>query len=380
MSILDRYIARQYLTNIILLFVVLFAFVVVIDFSLNFDEFVRSARQMGKVGDQDPSTLRTGVLAVFLVMDLWWPRLFMLFGYMLGLVLVGAMGFTCTQLVKHRELVAILAGGQSLHRVARPLVLVAAGLLLLQAANREFILPRLAPLLTRDKQDAGKRELGMARRQLAADGHGRLFYARSFDLDKGVIDGLWVWERDEQGLMTRLITAGSARWANGSWRLTDGQAVTREPNTGAGQALPPVPVLSIQTDLDPTALKLRRYESFKQNLSSSQAGELIARYRSQPNPQQSRIDAIERVRWGRYAELGATLLTLLVALPFFLRREPTNMLVQSLFAAPVAIILIVGGVLGTTAAISGFPPQIAVFLPVVAQIPLALAALTSIRT
>lgn len=380
MTILDRYIARQYVTNIVLLFIVLFAFVIVIDFSLNFDEFVRIARRLGTVGDQEPSTLRTGALAAFLVMDLWWPRLFMLFGYMLGLVLVGAMGFTCAQLVKSRELVAILAGGVSLYRVARPIIIVAAGALLLQAANREFVLPRLAPLLTRDKQDAGKRELGLARKQLAADSQGRLFYAKSFDLDRGVIDGLWIWERDESGLMTRLITASSARWVGGAWRLTDGRAVDRSPNRGAGTLPPPVAVASVETDLDPTALKLRRYETFRQNLSSAQISELISRYRAQSSPPQARIEAVQRVRWGRYAELGATLLTLVVCLPFFLRREPANMIVQSLFAAPVAIILIVGGVLGTTAAIPGLPPQIAVFVPAIAQLPLTIAALTSIRT
>lgn len=377
MSTLDRYIARQYLTNILVLFVVLFAFVLVIDFSLNFDEFVKIAQRLAEADSRPASSVRTGTLAVFLLLDLWWPRLFLLFGYLLGLVLVGAMGFTCTQMVRHREFVAILAGGMSLHRVARPMLIVAACMLVLQGINREVVLPGLAPLLTRDKQDAGKRELGVARRQLASDSAGRLFYAQAFDLDTGSIDGLWVWERDAQGLMTSLTTASSARWAGGAWRLAEAQTVSRLP---ARSTEPPAQLALIETDLDPAAFRLLRYESFRQNLSSRQIGELILRYNDSPNPPLAKIDAVERVRWGRYADLFSSVLTLCVALAFYLRREPTNMLIQSLYAAPIAIVLVVAGVLGTTAAIPGLPPQLAVFIPVIAQIPLAIVAYTSVRT
>lgn len=377
MSTLDRYIARQYLTNILVLFVVLFAFVLVIDFSLNFDEFVKIAQRLAEADSRPASSVRTGTLAVFLLLDLWWPRLFLLFGYLLGLVLVGAMGFTCTQMVRHREFVAILAGGMSLHRVARPMLIVAACMLVLQGINREVVLPGLAPLLTRDKQDAGKRELGVARRQLASDSAGRLFYAQAFDLDTGSIDGLWVWERDAQGLMTSLTTASSARWAGGAWRLAEAQTVSRLP---ARSTEPTTQLALIETDLDPAAFRLLRYESFRQNLSSRQIGELILRYNDSPNPPLAKIDAVERVRWGRYADLFSSLLTLCVALAFYLRREPTNMLIQSLYAAPIAIVLVVAGVLGTTAAIPGLPPQLAVFIPVIAQIPLAIVAYTSVRT
>lgn len=377
MNTLDRYIARQYLTNILVLFVVLFAFVLVIDFSLNFDEFVKIAQKLSEADARPASSVRTGALAVFLLLDLWWPRLFLLFGYLLGLVLVGAMGFTCSQMVRHREFVAILASGQSLHRVARPMLIVAVGMLVLQGINREVLLPQLAPLLTRDKQDAGKRELGVARRQLASDSAGRLFYAQAFDLDTGTIEGLWVWERDAEGLMTRLTTATSARWAGGAWRLADAESVSRLPTrNGPPQAHP----ATLETDLDPAAFRLLRYESFRQNLSSRQIGELIVRYRASPTPPLAKIDAVERVRWGRYADLLSGILTLCVAFAFYLRREPTNMLLQSLYAAPIVIVLIVAGVLGTTAAIPGLPPQLAVFIPVIAQIPLAIVAYTSVRT
>ena len=43
MKILDRYVARQYLTNILSLYVILFAFVVTIDVAMNLDHFWRMA-------------------------------------------------------------------------------------------------------------------------------------------------------------------------------------------------------------------------------------------------------------------------------------------------------------------------------------------------
>ncbi|MCA9298960.1 MAG: hypothetical protein KDA28_07830, partial [Phycisphaerales bacterium] len=122
MSLLDRYIARQFLTNVVVLFVILFCFIITIDVSLNIDRFSRIATELMASQGQS-GFLKRASLTSMLILDLWWPRLLQLFNYMLGLVMVAAMGFTCSQMVRHRELVAILASGQSLMRVARPVLL-----------------------------------------------------------------------------------------------------------------------------------------------------------------------------------------------------------------------------------------------------------------
>jgi len=54
--------------------------------------------------------------------------------------------------------------------------------------------------------------------------------------------------------------------------------------------------------------------------------------------------------------------------------------VQSLYAAPVALVAIAAGFLGATSAISGLPPQVSVFVPVLVLFPLAIAAVTHIKT
>lgn len=379
MRILDRYIARQFLFNVVILHVVLFTFVVVVDFSLNFDEFVEIAQKTPAPGGGTPSGLRTGLLAMALVMDLWWPRLFQLFNYLLGILMVGGMGFTCAQMVKHREFVAMLASGQSLTRTARPIVAVALLLTGLQAVNREAVVPELAELLTRTKDEAGRRDMGEAERLLTSDARGRLFYARQFNLQKGTINGLWILERDAEGLITRRIVADSARWREGAWVLTNGRAESRI-RSGTTPQNQFTPVTQMETDLSPTVLKLRRFQEYKQNLSTRQITEMIERYESEASPPRARIDELERIRFSRVASLASNLLSLLICMPFFLQREPRNMIVQSLLCAPVALISQVGGVLGASVAIPGLPPQLSVFIPVMVLVPLAIASMTSVKS
>ena len=93
MKTLDRYIAKLYLTNVIALLVILACFVVTIDFALNVDRFVGRAQEIAVEQGQEPSSLRTGVVTVLLVADLWWPRLLQLFSFVLGLILGGVAQF-----------------------------------------------------------------------------------------------------------------------------------------------------------------------------------------------------------------------------------------------------------------------------------------------
>lgn len=372
MTILDRYIARQYLINALALTVILFSFVITIDVSLNFDRFSSVAEKLLKGEGIDASWLRKFLTTLFLILDLWWPRLLQLFNFMLGLVLVGAMGFTFSQLVKGRELVAVLASGVPLTRVARPVLLIALAMTLVQAVNQELVVPRIAGLLTRDHGDAGKRSLGSGRVMLCADAAGKLFYARAFDAEKGVLEDLYVWERDERGLATRRIHAKTATWRDGGWDLTGGEAESRRGEIGV-----PEVVARVETDLDPTSLTMKRFENYSQNMSFAQLGKMLESKEKIP---EARREQLERLRWGRLSVMLSNMLSLVVAVPFFLRREPANMVAQSLKCAPVAILALMGGVLGASAAIPGMPAALGVFVPVLVLAPLAVAAATGVRT
>ncbi len=379
MSILDRYIARQFLINVATLFVILFSFVIVIDVSLNIERFFDRAVELHTGDDGEaPGFVRKVVVTALVVADLWWPRLLQLFNFMLGLVMVAAMGFTCTQLSRHREFLAMLAAGLSLHRVGRPILAVAIGLTMIQAVNQEVMLPRIAPLLSRDHGDAGKRGLGETPVPLTPDGAGWIYRADAFDADEGVLRGVYILERDpETKQAVRQITATRATWNDGGWDLTNGreQYITRR--DGSARDEQPRAVHRVETALDPATLKLNQYREYRNALSFAQAGQMLKKG-STLDPQTRRD--LSRVRWGRVSMMLSALLTLIIAMPFFVTRTPGNMLVQSLKCAPISIGALVLGVLGSSAALPGIPPWLGAFLPVMALSTIAVAMISLVKT
>lgn len=380
MSILDRYIARQYLINVVVLLTILFSFVVVIDVSLNFERFTKVATALAQEGTpegvepEEPGFIRRTMLTILVIVNLWWPRLLQLFNFLLGMVLVAAMGFTCAQMNRNREFLAMLAAGLGLARVIRPIMVIAALLSGVQLLNQELIIPRIAPLLTRDHGEAGKVELGTSAVKLIEDGENRVFHAKSFDADAEVMTGMTVFERDEEGRPLRAISAEQATWRDGGWDLTNGVAEPRGRRSGA--RFESEPLDRIETALGPTELKMDRFQSFRQAMSFSQLGQML----DQPGRDPKSSHQLERLRWGRFAIVLANLLTLLIAIPFYATREPTNMVAQSLKCAPIAIISIMGGVLGASAGIPGVPAGLGVFIPVMILTVIALARSTNIPT
>ncbi|GJM19804.1 MAG: hypothetical protein DHS20C14_20170 [Phycisphaeraceae bacterium] len=375
MTILDRYIARQYLINVVVLLTILFSFVVVIDVSLNFERFTRVAVQIGETeSGEEPGFIRRTLLTVLVIVNLWWPRLLQLFNFLLGMVLVAAMGFTCSQLNRHREFLAMLAAGLGLGRVLRPIMIVAVALSFVQLLNQELVIPRVAPLLTRDHGDAGKVELGASEVPLTADGAGRVFRAASFDADDEVMTDVFILERDETGRPLRAISAERAVWRDGGWDLTGGIAEPRGRRDGSRATTQPLD--RIETALGPTELKMNRFQSYRQAMSFFQIGSLL----DQPGRDPQSRERLQRLRWGRFAIMIANLLTLMIAVPFYATREPTNMVVQSLKCAPIAILAIMGGVLGASAGVPGVPAGLGVFIPVMILTVVALARSSNIPT
>lgn len=388
MKTIDRYIARQFLINITALLVILFSFIIAIDLSLNFDKFMALAAKRGMTAEGDPSTARKLLLTIFLVFDYWWPKLVQLFNYMIGLIIIGAMGFTCSQLVRHREFVAAVAGGISLHRLMRPIILVAILVTGVQALNFEYVIPNIADLIQRDREQASQRRLESLPVRLVPDGKRRLFYARSFEPEKKEMRDVLIIERSPEGPATRTISASRAVWRDGGWDLENGVAESR-----TSQSDPREPIARVVTDLDPVALKIARFSGYSQSLSWSQISEMLRRPdllaladdsgRNKERDieiREQRVGELERIRFGRIAIMLCNLLALLVVMPFFLRREPTNMIMESIKAAPLAVGGVMGGVLGASAAIPGLPAQVGVFVPALVLLPLAIAAVTSVRT
>jgi lipopolysaccharide export LptBFGC system permease protein LptF len=130
-------------------------------------------------------------------------------------------------------------------------------------------------------------------------------------------------------------------------------------------------------------LKMKRFAGYGQNLSWSQARSMLQRLdelgADTEQARQTR-ERLQRASLGRVSIMASNLLTLLIAMSFFLTREPRPMIFQSLKCAPVGIISLMGAVLGTAATVPPLPTAVSVFLPVMILIPVAIAMLSRVRS
>lgn len=410
MPTITRYIVRLYLTNVLLLFAILFSFVVAIDVFINLDRFSKQARE---VLGEDVGGFATLVETLRLIADLWWPRLLQLFNVTSGVVLIAGMGFTCAHLVKHRELVALLASGISLHRLATPFLIVAALVTCVQAVNQELVIPRVAHLLTRSPGEAGQESASafrvtvtpdVGRAFTASDGDGparavRLFTAERYDAPSQTMTRPVVYIREPQGnTVVARVLARSAVWDDAArvWRL-EGGVVERTPGTARipaalAQTNPELSGLTradaggnqparasvgeLATPLDPRSIEVRYLQGLAQNLSFAQLGELS----DAPGIDPAQASRLERVRWSRPAAMVSNLLTLIAAMPFFLSRTPGGMAAAVIKSAPVGVLGLAAAAAPLVISFPGLPAPIAAFLPAMVLAPIAMALYSSMKS
>ena len=371
-SLIDRYIARQYLLSILALYVILFSFIVTIDVSINIDWFWRLAGERD-APNTDTGLVRQSMVTALLIADYWWPKLLQLFNLMLGLVLTGAMGFTCIQIVRNRELVAVLASGQSLYRVARPILIIAGAMTVVAALNQELVLPKIAPLLAREHDQAGLRNVAMARVPLVRDNRDRLWYAQSFDPGSKTLTNFDIIERNELGVGTKRITGDHAEWNGQAW-VCDNATIEALGDKGTTQVGVPI---SIETDLDPVVLVIKRFASYSNNLSWRQLTQL----RKQTRVGDTNVrDRLVRTQFGRISVAMTNIISLVLVMPFFIVRMPVNLAAQSLKGAIVGVVALIGGTIGATAPVAGVSPMASVFLPVIVLLPMTVAMVMNPKT
>jgi len=373
MRILDRAIVGRFLVNFAILFTLLYVLAASIDVILQMKEFVAATAAEVKSGRHSNSV----VAFVSLVAEFHGPRLFQFFQFMVGLVGIGAMGFTFAQMHRARELTAIMAAGVPLRRCVWAVVFAALALNMFEVANQELILPRLAERLMRDHGDLGKPGGAAFTVPLTRDSAGNLLYASKFDPESGRITGFLGLERDDRGSLVRRVTANAATWdaARAAWLLESGTALRRDPAVREGSTVqePPSPAEAWPTDLSPRALTARNYRLFAQVLSSPELGRLAdagAIERSQA----------DRMVYGRIGTVIVNLLVLVAAVPFFLQRGPANMLRETVLCAATCVPAIILSAVLMAAPVPGLPPAVSVALPIAVLTPVAVARLSWLRS
>ncbi|MEQ9452984.1 MAG: LptF/LptG family permease [Phycisphaeraceae bacterium] len=375
MTTLDRYILKQFFLNFIVLMVVLIGLFVLIDLILNFDEFMDAGRARA---DDWGGVLPATVYAVF---DYYGPLAVLAIVNTVGLLAVGAMGFTLVSMYRGRELVAIAASGVSLHRVGLPILLGAALLSIVSLPLQETVIPGLASKLTRGASEVERDTLDAFAVRLIPDEKGSLVSAASFDAQTGRLEGVSVLERNDKGMMTRRIVGESAAWdeLRGGW-VFDPVGYAAVPLGPAADPLTPAatdpePVEFYETELSPTLILARRKALFKRLLSMADLQTLEQSDALHPRERAS----VTQIIWGRFSLLVVNVLVVALGLPFFLLRSPANLMSQSIKAALLCIGFW-GAALVTIQTAGGLNPVVLAWLPTVLGLPLATMMLQATET
>jgi lipopolysaccharide export LptBFGC system permease protein LptF len=437
MTLLDRHILLRFLANFVILFALLFMFAVAVDLIVALDSFVATAH---RIAGPEAGAATFAITLVGLALDFEGPRLFQFYAYLHGLVAVGAMGFTLAQMHRARELVAILAAGIGLPRVAMPFVVGAFTLSVVQLVNQEVFLPRVAPLLLRDHGQLGRRGVDEFPVALTPDARGSLFQSPKFDPRTSTFSDVTILERDERGRTTRRVTATRATWSAErvdadpggmdaalrerqlgmdaalrerqlgmdaalrekqlgmdaalreqqlgtdaalheahdatGWRLEDGRAVRLRE---AGVDDPAVEHRVEELAFYPTDLSPR---ALLVQRHAQFAGMLSLRQLGQmlATPDVENRARLLRFRYHRFATVLLDVLIMWLTLPTFLLREPASLLARTVLCAGLSIPTMLGAAIFMTMDLPGIAPAVGVFLPVIVLLPVVLAQWTYVKT
>ena len=342
---------------------------------LNLDHFVDAANDA--VGEQ-AGTLEMLTEFSRLAVSFEGPRVFQFYTYLHGFIAIGAMGFTLGRMHVHKELIAIMASGVSLMRVALPLIVMVVAVSVVQLLNQELILPRVAPLLLRDHDQIGEKSVDEFPVRFIEDGEGGLLHAARYVPDEQVLRYPTILKRDDKGRTIRRISADRAKWdeSKQTWNLTNGREarLPLEDGPESGSVMRRRPIDQYQSDITPEVLTVKHFTQFASMLSMSQIRRMLE------SPAVANDESLQRHWYARFATIPINALVLLITLPSFLLREPRNLLVQSMKCAALAIPALIGAAVGMMLDLPGIAPVVGVFLPVIVLLPIAMARLTVIRT
>ena len=425
MKILDAYIIRQFIINFAILYVVLMTLFVVVDLIVNLDEFLeggenwarqrvvmRQADLMGLPNDElnelikdrigvgqlaeqmriseadaealidrcQPGRLGSFIGVLWIIGDYYSPMVILVYAFFSGLIVVAAMGFTLSGLGRTRELTAMVSSGISLYRVAMPILVAGIALNLLALPIQEFIVPRLAEKLGRQKSKLKEVMVEQYAFQYIPDEKGALISAARFNAEQKVLTGMRVVLRNEDAVQVGHITASQALWnpsAEG-WDLIDGYEVVGRPDSSPIEALDSqsVPIDFFKTDLSPTLIKTRRNTDYVRLLPVWQLQQM---QHSEAVPASMR-DVVTRTKWGRVCLLIVNVLILAMGLPYFMLRSPGNMLLQSVKAAGLCLGVWAGAMTLPDMVSGPLNPVAAAWFPVVVYLPLAALMLQKVKT
>jgi lipopolysaccharide export system permease protein len=172
MKKLDKYIAKNFLIGYAISFCVLMGLRIIIDLFVNLDEFAEHT-------DLGTLTVLKNMLSFYgLNMTLY-------FRDFAGMITVVAAAFSFGRMVRANELVAIMASGISLKRVAGPVIVLALLFTVLLILDQELLIPSLSDKLVRDHDELPGQESYDV--WFLTDENGSLICSRRFDAETATL-------------------------------------------------------------------------------------------------------------------------------------------------------------------------------------------------
>lgn len=364
MKILDKYIAKSFLTGYAIAFCVLIGLRIIIELFVNLDEFA-------EIGDTEKVSILLEILRFYGV------RATLYFRDFAGMITIMAAAFTFGRMIRNRELVAIMSSGVSLKRVIVPIIVLAVVSNVIYAIDQEFIIPRFAENLTRSESDlSGTSNYDI---RFIDDNNGTLFFSLSFDPNDQSLYYPTILPRQKNpqraGIweVTGYINAKSAKYdsENQQWNFTDGIMRDQQDNERA--------IKSLKSDLTPKDIFIRRKIEFKSLLSFRQLFQLSKQGKKMKDQAQLYAQMHSHI-----TDPIINIVMLLISLPILVCRDPKAMKTAILISFSVTtacfIITFLCRLFATEVFFNRVMPEFWVWLPIFLFLPLAFVEIDSMKS
>ena len=365
MKILDKYVVTNFLIGYVVAFCVLIGLTIMIDLFVNLDEFAEQTEY--------------GIFAVvWNIFSYYGTHSTLYFRDFAGMITVVAAVFSLGKMVRHNELVAVMASGISLKRVIAPIILLALLLTGLLVIDQEIIIPRLADKLVRRHDTMVGQETYDV--WFISDGRGSLICSRRFDVETSTLHSPTILMRSKildssRWAVTGWISAEEAVYnvETGRWDLTNGR-FNRVGSDESDQRLDSFP-----SDITPKDIPVRRHALHKTLLSSWQLAALAK--------QGTKIKDFAQLHGQKHFRITdpiINLVMLMISLPILVCRDPKSMKSAIFFSFAMTggcfITTFVCKLLTTEYVFHRVMPELWAWLPVFIFLPIAFIQLDSMKT
>jgi lipopolysaccharide export system permease protein len=365
MKIIDKYVAKSFLTGYAISFCVLIGLRIIIDLFVNLDEFAEHTE--------------LGPMAVIWNMLTYYSlNITLYFRDFAGMITVVAATFSLGKMIRANELVALMASGISLRRVVGPIIILAVLLTGLAVIDQEFVIPPLGDKLVRRPNDL----LGQEAYDIwfVIDDNGSLLCSQRFDVKTSTLHKPTIITRrrtDKPGIweVTGQISADKAIYNThtGKWDLINGRFIKKDSQTDAQ------PITSYSSDITAKDIPVRRKAGYKTLLSSHQLAVLAA--------QRTKIKDLAQLysqKHFRITDPIINIVMLMVSLPILVCRDPKSMksaiMISFALTAACFVTTFICKMLAAEVVFNRVMPELWAWLPVFIFVPIAFVELDAMKT